>query len=105
MYGCLLLDQLGGGPRMASSIGLVRPPLSLSHTPLFACENLRWFRVALAAPSQSTFQAHVGKIRSEAEAHRVLQYLLMNNKIARATHNMWAFRVWDETKNAQVNGT
>ena len=46
----------------------------------------------------------MGKIRTEADAHKVLQYLLMNNKIARATHNMWAFRVWDETKNAQVNG-
>lgn len=81
----------------------------------------------------------MGKISTEAEAHRVVEFLLMNGpsvnprrcmrwrslkhrtviyylnppahistatpgKIARATHNMWAFRVWDERKNAQVNG-
>ncbi len=113
----------------------ISPPLLLCRVGGWDCTQTR---------TQSTFQAHVGKIKTEAEAHRVVEYLLMNGrdtrtpvvvrsllhiecfslsdssssdrmlvpppppnkgKIARATHNMWAFRVWDEGKNAQVNGT
>jgi hypothetical protein len=52
---------------------------------------------------KSTFQAHVAKIRTEADAMRVLAWLKLDRKIARATHNMWAFRVLDEGRGAQVS--
>eukprot|EP00047_Mylnosiga_fluctuans_P007173 m.251557 g.251557 ORF g.251557 m.251557 type:complete len:302 (-) comp17307_c0_seq1:356-1261(-) len=48
---------------------------------------------------KSTFQAHVAPVTSPAEVARVVYELLQNGKIARATHNIMAFRI------AMPNGT
>ncbi|GMT31629.1 hypothetical protein PFISCL1PPCAC_22926, partial [Pristionchus fissidentatus] len=45
---------------------------------------------------KSTFQAHIARVRSKEEVHRVLAELKSNNKIARATHNIYAYRVRTE---------
>lgn len=42
---------------------------------------------------KSTFQAHVAEVHSREETMRVLRQLLSNNKIARATHNIYAYRI------------
>ncbi len=52
---------------------------------------------------KSTFQAHVARITTEEEARTILECLLLDRKIQRATHNMYAFRVFDVRKRAQVN--
>ena len=40
---------------------------------------------------KSTFQAHVATVHTVAETRSVLSALYSNPKIARATHNMWAY--------------
>ncbi|GMR31035.1 hypothetical protein PMAYCL1PPCAC_01230 [Pristionchus mayeri] len=45
---------------------------------------------------KSTFQAHIARVNSREEVQRVLTELKRNNKIARATHNMYAYRVRTE---------
>lgn len=52
---------------------------------------------------KSTFQAHLAKITTEEDAKTIVNCLLLDKKIQRATHNMYAFRVWDAKKQAQVN--
>lgn len=52
---------------------------------------------------RSTFQAHLARITSERDARTVLECLKLDRKIQRATHNMYAFRVFDVQKQAQVN--
>ncbi|KAF8381007.1 impt-1 [Pristionchus pacificus] len=42
---------------------------------------------------KSTFQAHIARVNSREEVQRVLSVLKSNNKIARATHNIYAYRV------------
>ncbi|KJH48079.1 RWD domain protein [Dictyocaulus viviparus] len=42
---------------------------------------------------KSHFQAHLAKVTSEQEVAVVLERLLENPKIARATHNMYAYRI------------
>jgi len=50
---------------------------------------------------KSTFQAHLAHISSEEEAQLVLAHLLEDRKIARATHNIMAYRVYDDEKEIQ----
>ncbi|GMT05670.1 hypothetical protein PENTCL1PPCAC_27844, partial [Pristionchus entomophagus] len=45
---------------------------------------------------KSTFQAHIARANSREEVQRVLSELKSNNKIARATHNIYAYRVRTE---------
>jgi putative IMPACT (imprinted ancient) family translation regulator len=40
---------------------------------------------------KSAFQGHVATVTSVAEAQAVLEKLYENNKIKKATHNMWAY--------------
>eukprot|EP00123_Amoebidium_parasiticum_P006498 comp17430_c0_seq1/m.16832 comp17430_c0_seq1/g.16832 ORF comp17430_c0_seq1/g.16832 comp17430_c0_seq1/m.16832 type:complete len:362 (-) comp17430_c0_seq1:287-1372(-) len=47
---------------------------------------------------KSTFQAHVAPVHSVADVKSVLAHLYQNTKIARATHNMYAYRIYDEGK-------
>jgi hypothetical protein len=51
---------------------------------------------------KSVFQAHMARIHSEKEALQVLEVLKRDKKIARATHNMFAYRAFDVEKGAQV---
>lgn len=51
---------------------------------------------------KSVFQAHLARVHSEREAMRVLEVLKRDRKIARATHNMFAYRAMDVEKGAQV---
>jgi hypothetical protein len=50
---------------------------------------------------KSVFQAHIAKINSKEEAMAVLQTLMSNTKIARATHRIYAYRTSVPTKNGQ----
>lgn len=52
---------------------------------------------------KSTFQAFAARCYSEADVRRVVQHLLSDRKIARATHNMVAWRVWDEQRRVQLH--
>ncbi|KRY12992.1 Protein IMPACT-B [Trichinella patagoniensis] len=42
---------------------------------------------------KSTFQAHVAVVKSKQDVENVIRKLLENSKIARATHNMFAYRI------------
>lgn len=44
---------------------------------------------------KSTFQAHAARVTSPAQAAQVLAQLMSVAKIARATHNIWAFAIRD----------
>ncbi|KAJ1352013.1 hypothetical protein KIN20_008200 [Parelaphostrongylus tenuis] len=50
---------------------------------------------------KSRFQAHVARIQSENEVTLVLERLRENPKIARATHNIYAYRV-TECRNGRL---
>ncbi|KAK3910603.1 Protein IMPACT [Frankliniella fusca] len=45
---------------------------------------------------KSTFQGHVATVTSTNEVKQVLSNLMENKKIAHATHNMYAFRIYRE---------
>uniref|UniRef100_A0A914UHY8 RWD domain-containing protein n=1 Tax=Plectus sambesii TaxID=2011161 RepID=A0A914UHY8_9BILA len=45
---------------------------------------------------KSAFQAHLAKVTSKEQVDAVLRVLKSNNKIARATHNMVAYRIIEE---------
>jgi len=42
---------------------------------------------------RSTFQAHLAPVNSVSEVNDVMDYLLQNNKIRSATHNIMAYRI------------
>lgn len=42
---------------------------------------------------RSTFQAHVAHVKDPSEISAVMDYLLLNNKIRSATHNIMAYRI------------
>ncbi|UJR09803.1 hypothetical protein I4U23_014029 [Adineta vaga] len=48
---------------------------------------------------KSVFQAHLSTVHSKEEVQLVLNKLKENKKIANATHNMYAYRIWDEKRN------
>ncbi|XP_062502063.1 protein IMPACT-A-like isoform X2 [Corticium candelabrum] len=45
---------------------------------------------------KSTFQAHLATVTSKLEVSEVLQCLMKNRKIINATHNVMAYRIYDE---------
>ncbi|CAF3754469.1 unnamed protein product [Rotaria sp. Silwood1] len=49
---------------------------------------------------KSVFQAHLSPVHSKEEVQLVINKLKENKKIANATHNMYAYRIWDEKRNA-----
>ncbi|EGD77406.1 hypothetical protein PTSG_12741 [Salpingoeca rosetta] len=51
---------------------------------------------------KSTFQGHVATVHSVADVKAVMAELLSNSKIARATHNMVAYRIWDDDRGVWV---
>eukprot|EP00658_Telonema_sp_P-2_P047521 TRINITY_DN36158_c0_g1_i2.p1 TRINITY_DN36158_c0_g1~~TRINITY_DN36158_c0_g1_i2.p1 ORF type:complete len:293 (+),score=93.48 TRINITY_DN36158_c0_g1_i2:220-1098(+) len=50
---------------------------------------------------KSHFQAHLAVCSSKSQVDGALWALYQNNKIQRATHNMWAYRLWDEDRGVQ----
>lgn len=52
---------------------------------------------------KSTFQAHLARVTSELQVTWVRNRLMENSKIARATHNIAAWRVWDESRGVQLH--
>ncbi|CAF0868416.1 unnamed protein product, partial [Didymodactylos carnosus] len=48
---------------------------------------------------RSTFQAHLAPVHSKEQVSLVLAKLKENKKIANATHNIYAYRIWDEKRN------
>eukprot|EP00903_Cladosiphon_okamuranus_P014694 g13620.t1 len=52
---------------------------------------------------KSTFQAHLARVSSENQVVWVRRRLMENGKIARATHNVAAWRVWDELRGVQLH--
>ena len=65
--------------------------------------NLNLIHGVPCTERKSTFQAHLARITTEEDAKTIVNCLLLDKKIQRATHNMYAFRVWDVKKQAQVN--
>lgn len=62
------------------------------------CARLCMFlnSLSLTCTSQvrmSPMQAHVAPVASKDDVRAMVAVLLLNGKIARATHNMWAFRI------------
>lgn len=51
---------------------------------------------------KSTFQAHLAIVQGDEQVQWAKRHLLENGKIARATHNMIAYRYWDEARGVQV---
>ncbi|CAM9290286.1 unnamed protein product [Ectocarpus fasciculatus] len=52
---------------------------------------------------KSTFQAHLARVSSESQVAWVRRRLMENGKVARATHNVAAWRVWDEARGVQLH--
>lgn len=54
-------------------------------------------------PGKSTFQGHLAAVSSVAQVEWVLRHLLEDRRIARASHNIYAYRFWDSQRNVQVS--
>lgn len=85
---------------LASSLvdALAPPPAptpTITLPPIFSGEPV--------TDRKSTFQAHVARCSSAAEVRAVIDHLLADRKIARATHNQYAWRLWDEARGAQLH--
>ncbi|CAG9467500.1 unnamed protein product [Pedinophyceae sp. YPF-701] len=49
---------------------------------------------------KSTFQAHVCPVKSAAEVDAFVEALFRNNKVRNATHNILAYRIWVDERQA-----
>ncbi|CAN0448917.1 unnamed protein product, partial [Discosporangium mesarthrocarpum] len=52
---------------------------------------------------KSTFQGHLTRVKSEQEVKMAMARLLERSKVARATHNISAWRVWDAERGVQLH--
>ena len=59
------------------------------------------FHPPKSGPSEC-FQAHVARVESMSQVQWVLRELLDDKRVARATHNMIAYRFWDIARGVQV---
>ena len=57
---------------------------------------------AFTPPGNSTFQAHCARVKSIGQVHWALCKLLQDKKIARASHNIFAYRLHDEKRGVLV---
>lgn len=64
--------------------------------------NIEILSGPLLTDRKSTFQAHLARVTSQEQVEYVLQSLLSINKIARATHNMYAWRIRDPNTNKLI---
>ena len=87
----------------AASLATVQPPASPPAAPALRCAAplvpaalAGEFSIAHSAKlevKKSIFQAHAAHVRSTSDVRAVLAQLMSNTKIARATHNMVAYRI------------
>ncbi|CAM9576035.1 unnamed protein product [Ectocarpus sp. 13 AM-2016] len=66
-------------------------------------EYLEIFHGQAFTDRKSTFQAHLARVSSESQVTWVRRRLMENGKVARATHNVAAWRVWDEGRGVQLH--
>jgi len=88
------LEQLGGGAAEGGRAPAPPPKLPVpvaSEAPPAPPEGLQHGEPFVE--KKSTFQAHAAPVASPAEARAVADYLLLDNKVRRASHNMMAYRV------------
>lgn len=52
---------------------------------------------------KSVFQAHACKVDTAEQVDKVIKWLLSNPKIAKATHNIWAYRLFKEKNRATLS--
>jgi hypothetical protein len=64
--------------------------------------DLKIFHGDIIEDRKSVFQAHLARIANEQDVTAVMQTLMSNGKIARATHNIMAYRCWDSQRNVQL---
>jgi hypothetical protein len=88
------LEELGGGA--TDGLGPLPPPQTLpppaaAEPPPAAPEGLQHGEPFVE--KKSTFQAHAAPVASAAEVRAVADFLLLDNKVRRASHNMMAYRV------------
>ena len=88
----------GGGDRCASGAEASRPSPAPQVLPTTAGEGLVLAPLGLRhgepfVEKKSTFQAHAAPIASAEGARDVVDFLLQDNKVRRASHNMMAYRV------------
>ena len=88
----LLLAQMLSEAQSGSSASPT-PEMSSTHgdAPIAACPPI--ITGTTVEDRRSTFQAHVAVVHSRADVDAVLAQLMRNNKIARATHNIYAYRI------------
>mmetsp|Transcript_18667 Transcript_18667/g.26454 ORF Transcript_18667/g.26454 Transcript_18667/m.26454 type:complete len:298 (+) Transcript_18667:17-910(+) len=55
-------------------------------------DDIQWITGETITDRKSVFQAHVTQVHSDEMVQRALEKLMSNSKIARATHNMYAYR-------------
>ena len=64
-------------------------------------ESFGWISGECLLDRKSTFQPHLVRVSTRSEVETALDGLYRNNKIQRATHNMWAYRLWDPERGVQ----
>lgn len=89
-------DGAGGGT------GWAPRPAGGEEEPEGAAEALQIVHGEPIVDRKSTFQAHLARVRTERDVRAVREFLLRDRKVARATHNIAAWRVWDVERNAQI---
>ncbi|OII71812.1 uncharacterized protein cubi_00620 [Cryptosporidium ubiquitum] len=52
---------------------------------------------------KSVFQAHACKVETVEQVNKVIKWLLSNPKIAKATHNIWSYRLFKEKNHATLS--
>ena len=60
----------------------------------------RWVHGNTLTDRKSVFQAHIAGVHDAQEAQNLMAVLCTDNKIARATHNIWAYRIIQPAKNS-----
>jgi len=58
----------------------------------------------ITTQKRSKFQAHVARIEKEEQVKEVMSLLCKKNKIAKATHNIYAFRILNHDSEVQIQG-
>lgn len=74
---------------------------AMSETNRVEIHHGELFHPPKSGPSEN-FQAHVAVVSTMGQVQWVLRTLLEDKRIARATHNMIAYRLWDAERGAQV---
>ena len=86
-------DEAGGDEDAAhaSRMDWTSPASQMQMTA--ATTKWTWHTAEPTTVSKSVFQGHAVRVTSAADARDALAELLLKPRIAKATHNMWAFRI------------